>query len=305
MWLRGWDLSFCHSLLEVSMKKRLGFTLIELLVVIAIIAILIALLVPAVQKVREAAARTQMINNLKQLALACHSCNDTNRKLPPAAGSLGVQTLVRSLSIHLLPFIEQDPLYKIISSAAAPTSTISIPPFQSPLDFTSSDKYRVLNFSGNLRVFSDTGYGTVWSTTFTAVANMGGSASIPKSFTDGTSNTIVFSTRYADNTQAGGSAGGISCGKYDATTGFPDGAYFGATVMAVPASAAATSGWQLAPLAPQANCNIVGLGHSFGTVGLAVALGDGSVRILAASTSTVTYNYAMQPNDGNPLGSDW
>ena len=63
-------------------RMRDGFTLIELLVVIAIIAILIALLVPAVQKVREAAARTQSTNNLKQLALAMHSFHDAKKRLP-------------------------------------------------------------------------------------------------------------------------------------------------------------------------------------------------------------------------------
>jgi prepilin-type N-terminal cleavage/methylation domain-containing protein len=109
---------------------RRAFTLIELLVVIAIIAILIGLLLPAVQKVRAAAARMACSNKLKQLALACHNYENANSKLPPAGVGYGwcivsgpyagdSQVLNLNGLVLLLPYIEQDNLFKKLNTQSA------------------------------------------------------------------------------------------------------------------------------------------------------------------------------------------
>ena len=93
------------------MKRRQAFTLVELLVVIAIIGILIALLLPAVQKVRESAARTQCQNNLKQLTLAYHEYEGINKAFPPSY--ITDQTKPVGWGIYLLTYLEQDQLFKL------------------------------------------------------------------------------------------------------------------------------------------------------------------------------------------------
>jgi prepilin-type N-terminal cleavage/methylation domain-containing protein len=227
-----------------SETARRGFTLIELLVVIAIIAILIGLLLPAVQKVREAAARSQCSNNLKQIALGCHNCNDTHGRMPPQAATFG-GAFYAPLFFHLLPYIEQDNVFRMATwldfngavgqPTPNPASTVNvgavwptwssvnignntwlrqtrIKVYQCPsdpsrgvcLDWCHGDA----SYAGNFLVFG--GVNNV--TTAPSSANFefvwDGQASMAATFADGTSNTILFAEKYArcDGT---GSPGGV------------------------------------------------------------------------------------------------
>ena len=231
-------------------RSHRAFTLIELLVVIAIIAILIALLVPAVQKVREAASRTQCTNNLKQLGLALHNCNDSQKHLPPLNGEFpgkqGTFTVAATSGgqswgnpfFHLLPYIEQDNLYKkgfqnVVSgiryrasfggiNAATGAWNDRVPVYNCPSDpTTDSDGNVVSNINGgvnglhpvkacsygvNGQVFGTPRTVTVNGLLAGAISSNGewwGAGRIPATFQDGTSNTIVFAERFGRCARAG------------------------------------------------------------------------------------------------------
>jgi type II secretory pathway pseudopilin PulG len=292
-------------------NRRSGFTLFQLLIVLAVLAILLGLLLPAVAKVREASARVQSSNNLKQLALGTINHADANGGAMPS----GLDANGFSAFTHILPYVEQDRLYKSVDlnkpfddKANAEARKAVIKMLLSPLDpvQTVKDGWGATNYVGNDLVFP-----------------VRLTSRFPASFTDGTSNTIL----YAETLKGDGVTKAVTVKrqyvlldkdalkdvkedtgvKYfkdnknisgDRCASWMDGRFLQTTFNG-----------RLRPNdeRPDVSCGGEGGVSAVRMPGAVVLVGmaDGSVRSVSPKISHETWKAAITPAGGEVLGADW
>jgi type II secretory pathway pseudopilin PulG len=269
----------------MSPMKRLrrGFTLFQLLIVLAILLILLALLLPALVKVRVAAARMEGSNNLKQLGLATQNCCDTyGGKMPPIVGPYPVDAkngAEGTLHFFLLPFLEQQNVYNNsfdgdryrVGYEGTASSIFKVFVARNDPSAPPNGLYdgwlALCNYPGNYLVFAD------------------GGNRFPASIADGTSNTIFFAQRYQ------------MCNGQPHAWGY-DGLYYWTPMFAY----YSTEIFQTAPAAKDCDPERA---QSLSPDGMLSGMGDGSVHFVSSKVSAFTWYAACTPNGGEVLGADW
>ena len=313
-------------------RCRRGFTLVELMVVIAIIAVLMALILPAVQKARQAANVTQSLNNLRNLGLACQTCNSLHKKLPPGVGHFPAATSATTGTVffHLLPFVDQENLYRDPS----PFSVV-VPVLQANYDSSlppggvNTNGVAVTSYAANGYVFAGDRPGGVKLGSADALrpttdgnynpppglSSVSASA-LGKSFVDGESNTILFVERFSTcdvTTDAGANWVKAGYTVADASTGGSHGwgtDLTGSTTTINYAGYSANYGpVLLSLLAPQyqpargtVDC---ARPQGYSVAGICVVMGDVNTRLIGAGVDQTTWAQLLLPNDGESIRGEW
>jgi len=264
---------------------------------VAIIGVLLVSLVLALApEARRLGDRHQTTLHLKEMVLAMYGCADMHKgRIPPAFDQFKGITYPASVHVHLLPFLKQDDLYKTFLKEGQGNAEAEVLVFQGLDDPSIVRLAGIQNFGANLRVFSDKGVATLYDADMPPLAAVEpGTAAIPKTFTDGTSNTIVFSTKMAECGRGGS--------RYSANPTSLFAAFIGqnpARESAAPDDPRAT--FLLQPGTDECLVSPL-MAQSFDPDRILVALGDGSVRSVMATIDPGVWNQAMQPNDGRTLG---
>jgi len=255
----------------------------------------------------------QTSNNIKNCALAMHAYHDNYKRFPDAFNLVGIPPKPGTypLWVAILPFIEQDQLFRNINSASIST----VPPYLAPSDLSNTDNVAALNYAANLRIFANKSLLDAEQ----PVNEPGKALTVPAGillcrmtlgqFPDGTTNTIMLTTRYAtcDGKRTFWAAGVNGESEPGALPGPGVGGFMGAGSHSAPATAAkdGDATFQIAPREFDCLPNPGVFGHSFGAGGMSVALVDGSVRNIMPTMSPLTFGRALCPADGEKMLPDW